>query len=771
MSRITVGGKIRMLLFLAVITALAFVPFDVFEPFNADTVYAADDDLRITTPYLPWGRAGYEYNVQLEASGGTGTGYKFEFVRGTIPEGLSLAADGSGLISGTPVSGGGYYVIFRVTDSAGNTATSELRFVIEAITVRFTVTDNNYTYDGNPHKAKLTPNRSEITEDDYTVYYSGEESQTNAGSYAIRVKMHKLGYVAASVSQVLSIERDSETASLAFARPSYSYDYDMQQHAVSPIITPASIAGDVAVTYTGTGRTVYGPSRTAPSGSGTYRVTASYNGANYLVNNAVATLTIVAPAYDFTVTNTEYTYDGNEKRASVVLTNEAAFTEEEKPGFNVTYDNLATEQVESYESVHSAGSYAINITMTNTNFAVGTVTGDTTLTIHPQTVNFTVSENNIEITEPAAPYRAKVVPDIEGFTGFKVTYVREEERYEDSAPQAGVYSIEIDVTDENYEKGTVTGGDTLTVKLMLSVDFTVSGNAAECAPGIITYGAIITPSVPGFTEYEVTYTRGDNSYRGSVSIPGEYTISITTHSEDCVIGSITGELKFTLTNPLTVAHTGYGNSIAARLRAEADDEEAFTAALAAFKENRMYGGAYYGVKAWSEDGSIDLDSDLYTLFAVAEQLRAEDIKTLVSGCGISAVYAGGADISDRAVITVDGSTVSEWQPDLTKAGIYDIVCSVKDEYTGETKSVTRDLVLLPGRFADANNDRNVNIGDANAISIILEKGISDIDQNERLLLYRRYDVNMDGEFDAGDARAVKNRMRVPIADGFYKWEV
>ncbi len=63
--------------------------------------------------------AGLLYSSQVIGSGGTGTGYSFKVVSGSIAQ-LSLSA--GGLFSGTPTSGGPLSFTVQVTDGSGATA-------------------------------------------------------------------------------------------------------------------------------------------------------------------------------------------------------------------------------------------------------------------------------------------------------------------------------------------------------------------------------------------------------------------------------------------------------------------------------------------------------------------------------------------------------------------------------------------------------------------------------------------------------------------------
>lgn len=74
--------------------------------------------LTISNTALPGGTIGLPYSVQLTVSGGTGTGYSWAVVAGSLPAGLLLNPV-NGVISGTPTANGTTSVTIQVTDSGG----------------------------------------------------------------------------------------------------------------------------------------------------------------------------------------------------------------------------------------------------------------------------------------------------------------------------------------------------------------------------------------------------------------------------------------------------------------------------------------------------------------------------------------------------------------------------------------------------------------------------------------------------------------------------
>lgn len=84
-------------------------------------------------------RANLPWSQQLVALGGSGT-YTFGLVHGTLPQGMTLGADGT--LSGTPdAPAGAYPFTFGVTDSAGRTASLEVVFTVLPPRVAFVTTE------------------------------------------------------------------------------------------------------------------------------------------------------------------------------------------------------------------------------------------------------------------------------------------------------------------------------------------------------------------------------------------------------------------------------------------------------------------------------------------------------------------------------------------------------------------------------------------------------------------------------------------------------
>ena len=79
----------------------------------------------------PAGEVSIAYSDQLTASGGTGA-LTWSVSSGSLPPGLSLSSS-TGLLSGTPTTGGSYPFTVKITDTPGGSATKAVTLVIAAV--------------------------------------------------------------------------------------------------------------------------------------------------------------------------------------------------------------------------------------------------------------------------------------------------------------------------------------------------------------------------------------------------------------------------------------------------------------------------------------------------------------------------------------------------------------------------------------------------------------------------------------------------------------
>ncbi|MHC5081267.1 MAG: S8 family serine peptidase, partial [Planctomycetota bacterium] len=154
-------------------------------------------DLTLTVPSLAAGMVGAVYPTQfLTASGGT-TPYTFAAIGGTVPPGLSVAANGA--ISGTPTSGGTFNFNVSVTDAGGRIRTGNATIVVATapatITVPATSSTGNYTVSWSSVTGATSYTLEEDTNASFTAptaVYTGPNTSFNVtgktnGTYYYRV--------------------------------------------------------------------------------------------------------------------------------------------------------------------------------------------------------------------------------------------------------------------------------------------------------------------------------------------------------------------------------------------------------------------------------------------------------------------------------------------------------------------------------------------------------------------------------------------------------
>ena len=107
---------------------------DKGSPGERDYSLAVDaPEIALNVPELPGGKVNESFGpVKLSAFGGTAP-YTFEFTSGPLPDGLTLASDGT--LSGTPTESGQFTVSFRAIDSYGFDGAADATLSIEALSL------------------------------------------------------------------------------------------------------------------------------------------------------------------------------------------------------------------------------------------------------------------------------------------------------------------------------------------------------------------------------------------------------------------------------------------------------------------------------------------------------------------------------------------------------------------------------------------------------------------------------------------------------------
>jgi len=109
--------------------------------------------LVITTASLPAATVGAPYSQALAASGGTGT-YSWSVISGSLPAGLSLAANGT--ISGIPTAAGPANFTVQATDSSGANASKSLSLAVNPAQLLITTTSLPDAHTGSTYSASLS---------------------------------------------------------------------------------------------------------------------------------------------------------------------------------------------------------------------------------------------------------------------------------------------------------------------------------------------------------------------------------------------------------------------------------------------------------------------------------------------------------------------------------------------------------------------------------------------------------------------------------------
>lgn len=149
-------------------------------------------------------------SFKLEAGGGSGEGYKFEYVKfsASSPDEIwwGLTLDEDGTIEGIPTENGAGDRRIKVTDSAGNSVEKKFTIAIEEFMVKFKLLKKSivvpnavYIPEVEPILTEEEKERHDIAETDYTARVSNGGAITSGGSYRVYVTMKKAGYRSGNV--------------------------------------------------------------------------------------------------------------------------------------------------------------------------------------------------------------------------------------------------------------------------------------------------------------------------------------------------------------------------------------------------------------------------------------------------------------------------------------------------------------------------------------------------------------------------------------------
>lgn len=126
--------------------ALGAVTQSLFE------LIASSSNLSLQSTALPNAQLNQPYTASLSASGGSAP-YVFTIVGGALPQGLTLATNGS--ISGTPTAPGSFQVTFRVQDSFQNIAQATITLQVNSFNFRITTSSLASGRLGQPYSGNV----------------------------------------------------------------------------------------------------------------------------------------------------------------------------------------------------------------------------------------------------------------------------------------------------------------------------------------------------------------------------------------------------------------------------------------------------------------------------------------------------------------------------------------------------------------------------------------------------------------------------------------
>ena len=358
-----------------------------------------------------------------------------------------------------PVASGVYSVRAHTTNQNYETMYATATLTIVAQGVKFTVTNTTAEYDGNEHEVTVA---SDTPAAGYTVSYTDvngnpvDGKPINAGTYKVVITLtnpdaYTIGDISADTLTITP-------KTVEFTVDSDTWSYDNTAH--TPVITtnPTIDSSLYTVTYNKQGET---QELTSITDVGTYDIVITLTDSNNykIADTSSKTITVTAQTVNFTVTDNTYTYDGSGHTATVT-------PDAEGVDYSVTYTNSKGVTV---ASPTDAGTYTIGITFDNPNaYSLGTITPNT-LVIGPQTVGFTVSDN--ETQYDGNSHQATVTPNITiSSDAYTVKYKDSKGNLTESVTDAGVYDIVITVSDSNYViDSSVSGTMTITSVVSLNI--------------------------------------------------------------------------------------------------------------------------------------------------------------------------------------------------------------------------------------------------------------------------------------------------------------
>lgn len=344
-----------------------------------------------------------------------------------------------------PTNVGSYTVTATFAESNTHkacTATADFSITPKSIVAEdFTLNATEFTYNSSEQKPAVlaAEGRKMVEGTDYTVKYP--DKSTDAGPYTVTVTGK--GNYTDSVTYSYTIIKANGSGSVTMA------DYTYGDKAPAPVPTSATNDVDkVSYTYTGRDGTTYAESETAPTDAGSYTVTARFEeSTNATACTATANFTVHPKglvANDFTLSNTEFTYNGSEQKPTVSPVTEGT-------DYTVKYPDKST----------NAGSYTVKV------MGQGNYTGTVELSYKINPAVYTLPTGAKIVTElseyPLSIYGGQPLSHI----GLKATGLPEGAQFgwkagDTKLDTSASYDVTVDPNDSNYSPATASVNVTLT---------------------------------------------------------------------------------------------------------------------------------------------------------------------------------------------------------------------------------------------------------------------------------------------------------------------
>ena len=306
--------------------------------------------------------------------------------------------------------------------------------------------------DGTPVQVNGTGNEPQVTESKYG-NISAQLGTWNVSVYAQNFNgrdAHFWDWIVGKIDQNIIFD----------GLPDKTYDD-------SAFTVSATASSGLPVSFTASGQCTVSGNTVTLTGAGSCTITASQPGKdNYNAAPSVdQTFNIAKAAATITLSDLAQTYDGSPKSATVT-TSPAGLSE-----VSITYDGSATAPT-------SAGSYAVQATLTNANYQAVPAAG--TLVLGKAAATIILSD--LAQTYDGSPKSATVTTSPAGLSEVSITY----DGSATAPTSAGNYAVQATLTNANYQAVPATGTFVINKADQISLSVVTSSVSGGCGRNVYT---------------------------------------------------------------------------------------------------------------------------------------------------------------------------------------------------------------------------------------------------------------------------------------------